>query len=275
MGRPLILAVAPNGARKLKADHPAIPLTPAELGREAAACREAGAAMIHLHVRDAKGGHTLDAQTYRDATAAIRREAGADMIVQATSEAVGIYTPAEQGAMVRTLKPEAVSLALRELAPTPAEEGEFASLLAFCAREGIAPQFILYDGSDVARLAALMQRGLIPFARPFVLYVLGRYSAGQRSDPPDLLPFLTAAGSAQWDWSVCAFGPTESACALTAACLGGHARLGFENNTALADGAAAPDNASLLRQFTGALAPAGRRVATASEAREMLGMAQR
>ncbi|MEM7653568.1 MAG: 3-keto-5-aminohexanoate cleavage protein, partial [Pseudomonadota bacterium] len=65
--KPLIIAVAPNGARKVKSDHPAIPLTPAELAREAAACADAGASMVHLHVRDANGGHTLDADLYKAA----------------------------------------------------------------------------------------------------------------------------------------------------------------------------------------------------------------
>jgi uncharacterized protein (DUF849 family) len=51
----VILAVAPNGARKTKADHPALPMTPEEIAMTAAACHEAGAAMIHLHVRDPDG----------------------------------------------------------------------------------------------------------------------------------------------------------------------------------------------------------------------------
>ena len=58
---PLILAVAPNGARKTKADHPALPMQADEIGRAAAACRAAGAVMVHLHVRTSQGTHTLDA----------------------------------------------------------------------------------------------------------------------------------------------------------------------------------------------------------------------
>ncbi|MHA1599614.1 MAG: 3-keto-5-aminohexanoate cleavage protein, partial [Alphaproteobacteria bacterium] len=93
---PLILTVAPNGARRGHADHPALPITPDEIGRCAAACADAGAAMIHLHVRDRDGGHSLDADAYRAAIDAVRREAGERIIVQVTSEAVGIYEPAEQ-----------------------------------------------------------------------------------------------------------------------------------------------------------------------------------
>ena len=63
--RNIAIAVAPNGGRKTKADHPALPLTPAELAATAAECLEAGAAMIHVHVRDANGRHLLDADAYR------------------------------------------------------------------------------------------------------------------------------------------------------------------------------------------------------------------
>ena len=71
---PLVLAVAPNGARKTQADHPAIPISPAELAATAAAAQAAGAAMIHLHVRDADQKHSLDVGAYREATAAVREK---------------------------------------------------------------------------------------------------------------------------------------------------------------------------------------------------------
>ena len=73
---PLILTVAPNGASKTKADHPALPMTSEEIAACAAACAEAGAAMIHLHVRDRQGGHTLDVGTYRAAIKAVRQAVG-------------------------------------------------------------------------------------------------------------------------------------------------------------------------------------------------------
>ena len=123
---PTAIAVAPNGGRKVKADHPAVPLTPAELAVTAARCRDAGASMIHAHVRTADGHHLLDADAYKDATAAIRGAVGQDLVIQITSEALGKYSPAEQRAVVRDVRPEAVSLALRELVPDASEEAAFA-----------------------------------------------------------------------------------------------------------------------------------------------------
>ena len=266
---PLLLAVAPNGARKTKADHPALPISPDEIAGTAAACAEAGATMIHLHVRDEAGGHSLDPGRYRAAIEAIRRAVGERMVIQVTSESVGIYGPDEQMAMVRELRPEAVSLALRELLPADGDERAAAAFLAWLRVEGILPQFILYAAEELERFDGLVARGVIPGERHALLFVLGRYSEGQKSSPTDLVPFLTA-NRRNHSWSVCAFGPTETACAVTAAGLGGHARVGFENNLHLPDGSLAPDNAALVAAVAAGAAAIGRPLAGAEEARAIL-----
>jgi uncharacterized protein (DUF849 family) len=266
---PFIVAVAPNGARKTKADHPALPMTMEELAREAAACRDAGAALMHLHIRDKAGKHLLDAEAYRATTAAIRREAGDGIIVQITTESVGIYLPGYQMALVRDAKPEACSVAIRELVPNAAAEREAAAFFAWMAAEKVTPQYILYTVDDVRRLAELRARGVIPAAAPFVLYVLGRYSPNQTSDPLDLAPFLAAAAR-DWHWAVCAFGAKEGTVALTAAVLGGHSRVGFENNLLLGDGRVAPGNAALVEQARRNAAAIGRTAADGATARALL-----
>ena len=267
---PVIVAVAPNGARKTKADHPAVPITAEEIAATAAACREAGAAMIHLHVRDADGRHSLEVETYRAATAAVRAAVGRDLVVQVTTEAVGRYRPEEQMRMVRALKPEAVSLAVREIVPDEAAEPEAAAFLAWVEAEGILPQYILYSDDDLRRFDDLIARGVVPGERQLVLFVLGRYTKGQTSEPRDLLPFLDA-NSRDHLWSVCAFGPRETACAVAAAALGGHVRVGFENNLHLPDGTLATDNAALVTAVAEGLSAIGCRPASAAEARDMMG----
>ena len=186
---PVAIAVAPNGGRRTKADHPEIPLTPAELARTAAECLDAGAAMIHAHVRKADGSHLLDADAYGAAISAIRQAVGDRLVIQITSEALGVYTPEEQRAVVRAVKPEAVSLALRELVPEASEEAAFADLLHWLKRENVAPQIILYSPEEAVRLSEFQRRGLLPWDTIPVLYVLGRYTPGQTSQPADLLPF--------------------------------------------------------------------------------------
>jgi len=271
-GDPALIMVAPNGARKTPADHPVLPVGPEALARTAAVCAEAGASILHLHVRDASMAHSLDPALYRDAIAAVRRETGPEFIIQITTEAVGRYGPDEQMASVRAVRPEAASLAVREMCPDADSETAFAEFCEWMARENVVPQFILYDPADVRRFADLRRRGLVVIDRPFVLYVLGRYSADRQSAPRDMIPFIDAADDDEWIWAVCAFGRREGACAAAALALDGHARVGFENNMLLADGRTAPDNAALVAQAVAAAELIGRPVASARSARNLLGV---
>jgi len=242
---PLILTVAPNGAYKTHQDHPQVPLNASELAQAAQFCLKAGASMIHLHVRDAAGRHLLDAAAYREATTAIRKAVGDELVVQITSEAARIYTPEAQMAVVQEVHPEAVSVAIRELIPDAASESTAAPFFEWLYQERIMTQIILYSAEELLRYQALRQRGVLPPSRDFLLFVLGRYSAGQQSDPRDLLPFLQML-SHPAPWAVCAFGARESACLTAAMALSGHARTGFENNLHLPDGSMARDNAQLV-----------------------------
>ncbi|MGN6464907.1 MAG: 3-keto-5-aminohexanoate cleavage protein [Rhizobiaceae bacterium] len=266
--RSVAIAVAPNGGRRTKADHPALPLTHAELASTAAECLDAGAAMIHVHVRKPDGSHLLDAEAYRVATAAIREAVGDRLVVQITSEALGLYQPEEQMRVVRETRPEAVSLALREYLGDGGGEEVFADFLAWLSREKVMPQIILYDTADAARLEALRHKGALPWENVPVLYVLGRYTKTQQSAPADLLPFLAPDQPRFGPWMVCAFGRDETACVSTAALLGGHARVGFENNLFLPDGSTAASNAELVKAVTAVLDAAGRTAMTAGEMRD-------
>lgn len=266
------IAVAPNGGRRTKADHPALPIAPDELADVAAVSLEAGAAMIHVHVRGRDGRHLLDAEAYRTATAAIRASVGDRLVLQITSEALGIYRPEQQMRVVLEVRPEAVSLALRELVPDPTHEAAFAAFLETLRREKVTPQIILYTPEEATYLAALAGRGLIPFDNLPVLHVLGRYTAGQTSRPADLLPFL-APGIAASHWMVCAFGGQETACVTAAALLGGHARVGFENNLFLPNGALASGNQDLVAAAKRAIEACGLPLADADTLRGQWGAA--
>jgi 3-keto-5-aminohexanoate cleavage enzyme len=244
--RQVAISVAPNGGRRTRVDHPAIPLTATEMARTAAECADAGACMIHVHVRDADGRHVLDAGAYRATIAAIRAEVGDRLVVQTTTESLGIYRPVEQAAVLKAVKPEAASLALREFVPDQNAETAFAELLEWMDRENVLPQIILYEPPEAVRLANMIERGVVPWKDVPVLYVLGRYSVGQISEPADLLPFLAPGMPRFGNWSVCAFGGRETACVTAAALLGGHARVGFENNLFLPDGSLAASNAALV-----------------------------
>jgi 3-keto-5-aminohexanoate cleavage enzyme len=263
---PIVIAVAPNGARKQRADHPRLPLSPDELAQCAADCLAAGASMMHLHVRDPAGRHSLEPADYRAAIAAIRERVGDALILQLTSEAGGRYAPAEQAACLEAFPAEAVSLAIRELFATPADVARTASLVAELAARATMIQYIVYSPGDVARCVELHGAGVLPDTAPNILFVLGSYAEKRAGRPAELLPML-ATLPAGWPWSVCAFGPDEVRCMAAGALLGGHVRVGFENNMTMPTGTAAPDNAALVRATAEALVPLRMRPATCAEAR--------
>jgi uncharacterized protein (DUF849 family) len=271
--RRVVVAVAPNGGRRTKAEHPALPLTPEELARTAAECLDRGASMIHLHVRDAEGKHCLDVELYRAAIRRIYQVVGDRLVVQITSESLGRYAPEEQKAVVLKTIPEAASLALRELAPDKADEKGFGEFLSRLKRMRIWPQIILYSAAEAARLAAMRKEGLIPFESLAVLYVLGRSALLRTAQPSDLLPYLAPDAPRFESWSVCAFGRREAACVTAAALLGGHARVGFENNFLLPDGAKAASNAELVGAAARALEAVGLSTQSADGLREEIAAA--
>ena len=162
MSVPFIVMSAPNGARRGKDDHKSLPITPAELADCAESIADAGASIIHLHVRDEQGGHSLDTDRYRAASSAVRDRVGDHLIIQVTTEACGLYSAGQQMAMVRELKPEAVSLALKELCPDAESESTAAEFFAWLKTEDVMPQYILFGPDDVIRFSELRNRGVIP-----------------------------------------------------------------------------------------------------------------
>lgn len=267
---PFIVMSAPNGARRGKDDHPELPITSEELATCAEKVADAGASIIHLHVRDQHGGHSLDPDRYRAAIAAVNERVGDRLIIQVTTEACGVYTADEQMAVVRELKPEAVSLALKELCPDSESEPTASEFFAWLQTENVMPQYILYTPEEVTRFEDLRNRGVIPDDWPFVLLVLGRYSDSLIGDP-DLLSRTVEGLKQDVTWMVCCFGGTENDAVIEAAKMHGHARVGFENNLVLPDGETAPDNAALVGLAAKCGIDVGRHIASADDVRQMLG----
>ncbi|MDA7981662.1 MAG: 3-keto-5-aminohexanoate cleavage protein [Alphaproteobacteria bacterium] len=233
--------VAPTGARRMKREHSALPVTIAEIVKTAAACHAAGAEGLHAHVRDAEGKHTLDAGLYRELLAEMAR-AVPEMRVQITTEAAGIYSPEEQVRVVREVCPRGVSAALREL--TAGDDiGLARDFYHWALGEGIVVQHILYGVDDVARLAELVKGGVVPSGGLAVLFVIGSYTGGS-GDGDGLASFLgnmDVLGS-DVEWAACAFGRDEIRVLAEAWDWGGKCRIGFENNLLRENGHIAVSN---------------------------------
>lgn len=269
------IMVAPNGARRTKADHPAIPISPAELGSTAQACRLAGAGAIHVHVRDALGGHALDAATYAQAIGYVGERCAGDMAVQVTTESAGIFDFASQIALARSLRPASLSFALRELFATGPEAA--IGFLDWAADTGMSIQFILYDLEDVAAFSRLSDNRIVKVGdRPRVLLVVGRYDAGQNATTDafeKLFDGFAAHGLHESTvWMTCAFGRGELACLERSIERGGHVRVGFENAIVDADGNPARDNGQRVSLVADLVRRKGKSIASPSRSAAILGM---
>ena len=262
---PLLIMAAPNGARKSREDHPNLPITIDEVVAEARACHDAGAAMLHAHIRDDDGNHSLDAGRYRDLLDAMAAMVPG-MPCQITTEKAGRFSPAEQAACLSGVHPDHASVSIVEITGDQSKEGiDFGSgVLKDAAASGTHLQYILYSPDDLTLLHRLYFDGYLPDAPVDVLFVLGRYSADFRSHPDDLDPFLGGDRGFIRHWMVCAFGPMEYDAMVKAHGLGGQARIGFENNLLLKDGTMASSSAELIRQMS-----AGRDVLTGAEASQL------
>ena len=262
MTTPTIIMAAPNGARKQKSDHPDLPVTITETVIAAKACFDAGASILHAHVRDENGAHVLDAERYKSLIDAMR-DAVPEMLVQITTEAVGRYSPQEQSDVVFAVKPDFVSVGFNEMTGD-ASENAMAHARDFyhhAHEQNIHIQHILYSPENLASFKMAVADGILPSGsegRHHVLLVLGRYTANFQSNPDDLQQFIQADLSGFASWSVCAFGYREFDVMQAAITAGGHCRVGFENNLHLKDGTLAPDNTALVRQLAQSCTPATR-----------------
>ncbi len=246
------IMVAPNGARRSKADHPMLPITIDETVETCRACADAGATGAHLHIRDEGGLHSLDADLYKRLLERLDT-ALPNFFAQITSETAGRYTARDQRDLIHALKPKSISVALREFIPNPAEHSAARDCYHWAFENDVAIQHICYSAEDRDRLIALIEQNVIPGTQHHVQLVLGAYDASKTSDPNDVAPFaaplITPPNDHSFDWMLCAFGQPETDCLVRTIQLGGKARIGFENALCHRDGQPAENNADRVRDL--------------------------
>lgn len=267
-----IVIVAPNGARRSQADHQALPVSAAQVTADALRNLAAGATMIHAHARKADGSHSLEIDDNLHLYTSLKAAVGDDLVIQLTTEAVGIYHVDQQIAMVKAVKPEAVSLGLREFISSEEDIARASAFFHWLAEQGIIAQYILYCKEDVAQYHRYKEMGIIPQGQHHLLFVLGRYSKGLYSQPDELLPFVMEHHD-ETPWAVCAFGHDEHRCASAALALGGDVRVGFENNMLDKHGEVASNNALLISQVVDTAHSIGREILSAKEFRAQFKLA--
>lgn len=273
------IMVAANGARLGKDEHEAFPISTQEISKTALFCEEAGANAIHLHIRDDKAKHLLDVKKYQETINAIKKECSKDFIIQATTEAVGIYKPNEMISLIKELKPQATSVAIKELLPSLDSKDELKKakdFYKFAREENIGVQHILYSQDELIRFHKLLEQEIICGDKHSVLFVLGRYVKDQNCDSLELIPFLQTLKDLNLEnkltWMLCAFGEKEIPSLVSASVLGGHNRIGFENSRVLPNGDKALNNESQIEYLKQIHQSLNIQNVSSSEMRNILGI---
>ncbi|NUP06646.1 MAG: hypothetical protein HOW73_11380 [Polyangiaceae bacterium] len=268
--RPLILTAAIVGAETTRAQTPHLPITAAELADEAARCRDAGASVIHLHVRNADGTPSQSSELFREAIDAIRRKT--DVVVQtSTGGAVGMSVDERAGPLA--CKPEMATLncgtinfgddvfvnsrpLIRDLARRIREAGSVAELEC-------------YEVGHIDEALSLLKEGLLPepLHFQFVLGVPGGIGARE-----DVLRFLISQVPHGSSWGVAAVGRFQRPLTELAMTLGGHARVGLEDNIYIEKGVLAEGSAPLVARAAAFATSIGREIATPDRARTLFGI---
>ena len=266
----LVITAAICGAEVTRDDTPHLPLTPEELAAAAVECCEAGAAMVHLHVRDPEGAPTQDGAIFSDVAARVR--ARSDMIVQAsTGGAVGM-TPDERLDSLRC-EPEMATLSCGTVNfGDEVFENDWPMMCAFAermARKGVRPEFEIFDAGHMANAARLVKQGRVTghLHYDFVLGVPGALPASVAN-----LAFLAGQLPAGASWTVAAMGRHQLPMAAAAIIMGGNVRVGFEDNIFYTKGVLATSNAQLVARVVRLAKELGREIASPDEARQILGL---
>lgn len=270
---PVIIAVAITGSVPRKADTPAVPVTPAEQVESTHEAFEAGASLVHVHVRDDAEAPSSDVDRFARVLEGVRRHCPG-MIVQFSTGGRG--RDYEDRIAPLTLKPDMASLATGSvnfptgIYPNPPDFVE--RLAAVFAEHAVKPEIEVFDLSMLYTAVRMAEEGLL--ARPLhVQFVMGIRNAlpAQR----EALEFMVAELrrlAPDATWTAAGIGRAQRPLHDWALDLGGHLRTGLEDNIRLDRDRLADSNAALVRVAAEACAARGKRPATATEARRLLSL---
>ena len=300
----LIVTAAMTGNITLPTQTPYLPLTPQQIIDDAVRAAEAGAASVHIHGRDPKTARpTTEPAVYREIAQGIK--ARSNVIVCVTTGGTADMTPAQRAQVVPALKPElatfntgSINFSIHPIADRYKDdefkfpwEKEFASgtkdfifrntfgdiekLCQIMEENNTKPEFEVYDVGHLYNLSFLIRRKIVktPVWLQFVTGILG----GIGSALEDIMYLRQTAdrliGAENYKWSVIGAGyPAEFNVGTLAIMMGGHARVGMEDNIFIAKGVLAKSNAELVEKIVRIARELGREIATPDEARAILGL---
>ena len=268
MSDELLITVAAVGAEVTRAQQPHLPLLPHEVGEEYRRAHDAGAAIGHIHGRRPDGTPTQDLETFRAYAAAIRERCP---IIQQFSTGGAVGMGVEERIEALVLKPDMATLTLgtcnfgddvfENSLPT------IRTILERIRKFAITPELEIFDDGMLATADALFGKGLLtpPAHFDFVLGVPGAAAA----TPENLVHFARSIPSG-CTWTVAGIGRRQTAMATLAIAMGGHVRVGFEDNIYYRKGELADSNARFVERVVRIAREVGREPASIAEARTIL-----
>ena len=266
-----LITVAPTGAETAKDDFPALPTTLAELVETAVRCEAAGAAMIHLHIRDAEHRPTLDVARLADAVTAVRESTS--LVVQ-LSTGGSVHDPLEDRLKVLDAEPDSCSLTMGTtnfgddvfLNPWPF----VCELYQLAQQREVVPEFELFDLGHVAALHRLLDGYGPPFGGRIHCDLVMGVPGGMPGTADALVAAVQALPADVTSWSATGIGRTSLPVAFAALSRGGHLRVGMEDTLTLAKGVAVSHNAELVERAAALAGLAQRPAMSSDEARDFL-----
>lgn len=264
----LVITVAGVGAEVTRAQQPALPLLPEEVGEEYRRACEAGASIGHIHGRRPDGTPTQDLATFRAYSEAIRARSP---ILQQFSTGGAVGMGVEERIEALSLRPDMATLTLgtcnfgedvfENSLPT------IRTILERIQSYGIAPELEIFDDGMLATADALFAKGLLksPAHFDFVLGVPGAAAATAEN----LLHFARSIPNG-CTWTVAGIGRRQTAMAAIAIAMGGHVRVGFEDNIYYRKGELADSNARFVERVVRIAREVGREPASVAQARAIL-----
>jgi 3-keto-5-aminohexanoate cleavage enzyme len=272
--RPMVVNAALTGAVPDKTDNARVPIEPAEIVADALACAEAGASVVHVHVRDEAGAPSHRRDLYERTVGPIREGAPELPLCLTTSSRVDPDPAARMTGLELDgdLRPEMASLTLgsfnfpRSVSNNPPDA--IVALLERMAELGVRPEFEVFELGMVNTLQVLAERGLVPDP-PVVNILLGSLGSAPAfvGDLARIVERLPAAT----EWAAAGIGIYQRPMTIAAAIMDGNVRTGLEDNPR-GDGSPGWSNVEAVRAATEAAALAGRPVASAAETRARFGL---
>ncbi len=264
----LIITAALTGAEVTRENQPNLPLTPDEIAEAAYQCYLAGASIVHIHARDAEGKPTQSYEAYKEIKEKI--EAKCNIIFQPSTGGAVWHGPDERLQPV-DLKPEMATLSAGTCNFGPdvfMNSEEYIEKFATKMKKlGVKPEIEVFERGMIENAKKLVKQGLVeaPLHFDFVLGVPGACPA----TPEDLMHMVRSIPEGS-TWTVAGIGRHELPLGTMGILLGGHVRVGFEDNVYYGKGQLAESNAQLVERIARIAKELGREIATPDEAREIL-----